>query len=226
MNKNIITIDGTACSGKGTLAQLLAQQLGWFHLDSGLLYRAAGYLLYQLPHQQAESFSVLKEELKCLSLERQDGVLKVLWHHTDITASLRTQQVSQWASLIAQESFVREALLPLQQEVVQLMQGVVADGRDMGTVVFPQALHKFYLTASVEVRAERRFAVERRSDDRITLNSVLEQLKERDLRDSTRRVAPLRKPQDALEIDTGACSIEEALALMLKHVKNIEIDKR
>jgi cytidylate kinase len=218
MKYKVVTIDGPACSGKGTIAKALASKLGWFHLDSGLLYRAVGYLFYQQPHQSHNDI-VLTELLNQLDIDYKGGELGLYWQNRNIIPELRSELVSKWASVVAQEDFVRHRLSLLQHRIAEVVQNLVADGRDMGTVVFPEAQYKFYLTASLRVRAERRFEAEKRYDSSVQFNNVRNHLEERDKRDSQRIFAPLRKPVDALEIDTGIYSIEEVLEKILKHIQ-------
>ncbi|NBV28906.1 (d)CMP kinase [bacterium] len=216
---NIITIDGPACSGKGTLARMLANKLNYFHFDSGLLYRAVGYIFFQTIHQP-HSKETLEKELEFTTLNYNEKKLSLTWRDKLLNDDLlRSEHVSRWASLVAQEEFVRAALLPIQRDIAHCVKDIVADGRDMGTIVFPQAAYKFYLTASLEIRAQRRFLSEQENDLTATFEKTLHQLQERDLRDTQRLFAPLRKPENAIEIDTSLFTIQQSLDLVLKQIE-------
>jgi cytidylate kinase len=218
---NIITIDGSACSGKGTLARMLAKKLNYFHFDSGLLYRAVGYIFFETA-KQPHTKETLDKELKHITFSYDDQELSLTWRGKLLDDSmLRSEHVSCWASLVAQEEFVRAALLPVQRDIADCVKDLIADGRDMGTIVFPQAAYKFYLTASLEIRAQRRFLAEQQYNATATFENTLNQLKDRDLRDSQRLFAPLRKPDNAVEIDTSLYTIEESLDLVLKEIKKL-----
>ena len=219
-NKNIITIDGPACSGKGTLSRRVAEHFGWLHLDSGLLYRSLAYVLLQhrISPEQVEE-SIIEQIAKELKFDVHDRSLSVSWNNYKLGNELRTEQVGHWASLVAREPITRQVLLKLQRSVAQKVGQLVADGRDMGTTVFPDAQFKFFLVAPLDVRAKRRFEDQRIINPLITYEAVLEQLKKRDLRDTERSIAPLKQAEDAIPIDTGSLSIEESFKIILSHVE-------
>jgi cytidylate kinase len=219
MTETIITIDGPGCSGKGTLATKLAQELGFFHLDSGLLYRALGYLaLHNEPilHTR-ESF---EEKISQLTFSFDNNQLHVFIDGKNIISELRTPSVSRWASIVAQWTYVRELLLPIQHKIGCVAKNIIADGRDMGTVVFPKAQWKFFLVANTEVRALRRWKQLSSIGIEQSLEEVTLELIERDKRDSHREFAPLIPDPDAIIIDTSHEEIENSLKKILNTIRN------
>lgn len=202
---NIITIDGPSGVGKGTLCQLLCEYTGYHFLDSGAIYRTLAYgaLAQNLQPDDQAGLVVLAEKLP---VEFIDG--KVLYKKEDISLSIRNEQVAGMASKIAALPEVRAALLQRQKDFAQ-SPGLVADGRDMGTVVFPQAKIKLFLTASAQVRAERR--VNQLKNQGVTANivQIIQDIVERDQRDASRSVAPLVPAPDAIVIDTSELDIAQ-----------------
>ncbi|UQB43105.1 (d)CMP kinase [Thiomicrospira microaerophila] len=202
---NIITIDGPSGVGKGTLCQLLCEYTGYHFLDSGAIYRTLAYgaLAQNLQPDDQAGLVALAE---MLPVEFIDG--KVLYKKEDISLSIRNEQVAGMASKIAALPEVRTALLQRQKDFAQ-SPGLVADGRDMGTVVFPQAKIKLFLTASAQVRAERR--VNQLKNQGVTANivQIIQDIVERDQRDASRSVAPLVPASDAIVIDTSELDIAQ-----------------
>lgn len=195
----IITIDGPSAVGKGTMAKRLASDLGYHLLDSGALYRlvAVNALQQRLDPNIA---SDAEKAVQNLHVEFDDD--KVYLNGTDVTTKIREENVSKAASQIAVHASVRRALFAFMQAFVKLP-GIVADGRDMGTVVFPHADVKLFLTAVTAVRAERRYKQLSKHAKNVTLDAVFSELVDRDARDSTRDEAPLIPAEDAVVIDTS-----------------------
>lgn len=209
----VITIDGPAGSGKGTIAALLAKQLAWSLLDSGAIYRVAAQaaLEAKLPLEDAEALVTLIQ-----SLEMRFAEGKVWRNGQDVSLAIRTPEAADATSRISTLPAVRAALMDRQRAFRQLP-GLVADGRDMGTVVFPDAKLKVFLTASPEIRAERR--LKQLSEQGIYANiiALIREIKERDERDSNRPIAPLRPADQALIIDSSQLSPEQVLSLILQN---------
>jgi cytidylate kinase len=211
MNQKIITIDGPSGSGKGTIAALVAAHLGWRVLDSGALYRLTGL---QARNQNADfhNADVLGEVAENLQVEFEHG--KILLEKQDVTDSIRSEKAGNDASRVAAVTQVRAALLGWQQHFAT-SQGLVADGRDMGTVVFPRAALKVFLTASAEERARRRYKQLKEKGMPVILTSLVEKIRERDERDMNREEAPLRAADDALTIDSSTLTIDEVVEQIL-----------
>ncbi|MED5525538.1 (d)CMP kinase [Gallaecimonas pentaromativorans] len=207
----VVTVDGPSGVGKGTLCQLLADRLGWHFLDSGAIYRvlALAALHHQCPLEDEEALVPLAAHLDVQFEPAAEGV-KVILEGEDVTKAIRTQEVAGTASQVAAFPRVREALLR-RQRAFQKAPGLVADGRDMGTVVFKTAPVKLFLTASAEVRAERRYQQLLASGQDAKIERLLTEIRERDERDANRAVAPLKPAEDALVIDTSHLSIEQVL---------------
>ena len=209
----VICVDGPTASGKGTLAVVLAKQLGYHFLDSGSLYRITALaalqrgLSLELAHEQSIADLVLG-----LKIVFSEG--RVFLDGTDVSDAIRTEEAGMNASKVSVLPLVRLALLDLQHHFRQLP-GLVADGRDMGTVIFPTAPLKVFLTASAERRAERRFKQLISKGISTTLPSLRADLEARDARDSSRSVAPLRPAQDAMLLDNSNLTVEESVDLVL-----------
>jgi len=200
----VITIDGPSGSGKGTLAQLVAADLGWHLLDSGALYRIVGAMCLR----RAVAFAAVDDVAElagALDISFAEG--RVTVDGLDLTDEIRTEDAGEHASRVAQHPQVRDAVLKLQR-CFRSPPGLVADGRDMGTVVFPQAELKIFLDASPEERAQRRYKQLKNKGLSVSLRGLLKQIKERDARDRGRAVAPLKPAADALVIDSTSMSID------------------
>jgi cytidylate kinase len=210
----VLTIDGPSGSGKGTIAQLVAKQLGWNYLDSGAIYRVLAQAAIK-HHVELDNEQQLAEIAKNLDLVfvLDNDVLIVLLEGDDVSNLIRSEQAGNAASKVAALPLVRAALLERQRAFRQLP-GLVTDGRDMGTEVFPFANHKVFLTASAEVRAKRRYKQLKEKGIECNLPALIAEISERDERDTQRQVAPLRPADDALQLDSSAMGIEA----VFKHV--------
>ncbi len=207
----LITIDGPAGSGKSTVSRKLSEKLGIPFLDTGALYRALAFFLHRKNISPVEG-AVLDAELAAVTVKLETNA--VLVNGEDVTQSIRSPRVDAVVSVYAALPSLRRKLLDLQRDQAG-EQGLVADGRDMGTVVFPQATLKIFLTASQEERASRRWKELRERGESCTLETVLEEVRRRDRIDSEREVAPLRVAPDAVILDTDGLSIEEVVQRLL-----------
>ena len=199
----IVAIDGPAASGKGTVAKKLAKILNLPHLDSGQLYR-------RIAHQVLKD-SVNPNDKKALI----ELTKKINFENTEIE-DLRNDNISSVASIISQYSEVRDQLIEYQRDFAS--NGAVVDGRDIGTIIFPNAKYKFYITASLEQRAERRYLQLKRDNAEIDRNNIKNDIKMRDLRDINRKIAALRKAVDAIEIDTTEMKIDDVIDFIVKYI--------
>ncbi len=214
----VITVDGPSGVGKGTISHLLARRLGWHFLDSGALYRltalAAQRHLIALDDEAAVAGVAAALDVEFLAEE--GGVIRIFLEKQDVSDDIRTEEAGNNASKAAALPAVREALLQRQRDFAQ-SPGLIADGRDMGTTVFPDADVKFFLTASARVRAERRYKQLKEKGFSANLVNLIEEIEQRDERDRTRTVSPLRPADDAITIDTSTKGIDEVFAEVLAH---------
>lgn len=233
--KLTIAIDGPAGSGKSSVAQRVAQILGYLYLDSGAMYRALGLKALQNNGLALSSHRELEELAACTIIELKptppdlvsEGVKnKVILDGIDVTQAIRTPEVAQAASQVAVIPKVRE-LLVAQQQRAGAGGGIVMEGRDIGTVVFPNAELKIFLEASPEVRAERRWKEHEEKGEHLTLAQVIEEVRERDKRDRERKVSPLIRAKDAVLVDNTAMDVEETarLIVMLARERESELAK-
>jgi CMP/dCMP kinase len=213
----VLTIDGPGGAGKGTVSRALASRLGWNYLDSGAIYRALAYAAVQrtLDLGDADALARLAETLDLTF--KTEGVPGVLLGGVDISLELSTETTGNAASIIAALAPVRKALFE-KQRAFRRLPGLVADGRDMGTVVFPEAQYKIFLTASAEERALRRYKQLKEKGIDVNLAKLTEEIEERDRRDRERAEAPLRAAADALVIDSTALGIEAVIAACLARI--------
>jgi len=217
----VLTIDGPSGSGKGTIARAVADRLGWHMLDSGAIYRAVGYAagLKDLDLSDAEAVARCAAETRIEFRDPGDGgETRVIINGQDATDAIRTETAGAAASAIAALPPVRKALVDKQLAFRQ-PPGLVADGRDMGTVIFPDAPFKVFLTASAAERAERRYKQLKAKGLAVTLTSLLHEIELRDARDASRTVAPLRPAVDAVVIDTTGQPIPAVVAEVLAVVR-------
>ncbi len=219
-NIPVIAIDGPSGSGKGTVSQQLATSLGWHYLDSGAIYRTLAYAAVLAGLDLSKD----KEKIVSLALElilafkpAADGGADVLLAGTDISASIRTEECGAMASKLAADSDIRAALLQRQRDFRQ-PPGLVADGRDMGTVVFPDAAYKFFLTASAQIRAERRYKQLKNKGISDSIPRLFTVISERDARDAGRTNSPLTPAADAIVLDTSEMSLEQVIGHVRQQV--------
>tara|TARA_Y100001934_G_C12104589_1_gene655591 strand:- start:88 stop:738 length:651 start_codon:yes stop_codon:yes gene_type:complete len=211
----IIAIDGPAGSGKSTTSKLVAERLGISHLDTGSMYRAV--TLYFIENQYHVDEINIDEVLESINIEISNEL--VFLNGRDVTSKLRDPKVSSLVSDISSLQKIRFKMVQLQRNISK-NKSIVIDGRDIGTVVFPEADFKFFITASIEVRASRRFDELKASNSDITLDEILGQIEKRDYFDSTRDNSPLKKASDAITIDTTRLSIDEQVNLILETINN------
>lgn len=217
MTAPVITLDGPSGSGKGTLAGLLANRLGWNLLDSGAIYRLLAYGAGKRGIDLADEAALveLAGQLDVEFVPGQPGQEQVtLLDGEDVTRAIRTEQAGAGASKVAALPAVRAALLD-RQRAFRAAPGLIADGRDMGTVVFPDAPLKIFLTASVEERARRRYLQLKEKGEAVNLAGLLDEIRARDERDTQRATAPLKPAEDALLLDSTELSIEQVLDRIL-----------
>ncbi len=222
---NIITIDGPSGSGKSTISRLLAERLGYVYLDTGAMYRAVG-LKADKTGIDLDDAGSLQSLLDGLELQLLPGGqdTKVILDGEDVSLDIRTAAMGMMASKVSAYGAVRDKMTALQQYMAKDGR-VVAEGRDTGTVVFPQALHKFYLNASAEERARRRTEQLHEQGMVAEYSEILEQIEKRDHDDSARTLAPLRPAVDAMQIDCTKMDIPAVLQLMLEKIKEGQHDK-
>ena len=216
----IIAVDGPSGVGKSSSSRTLAERLGYQYIDTGALYRVIGLLAWeqQTSPSDTEQLAALCENLLLRFVSSATGV-RIFLGERDITAEIRQPEVSQMASKVSAQPVVRQGLLALQRNMGK-RGGVVMEGRDIGTVVFPDADIKFFLDASAEERGRRRYAELQQQGVTTTIETTVREMAERDQRDSNREHAPLRCANDAIAIDTTGLSLDEVIDTMLRHVEN------
>lgn len=221
----VITVDGPSGTGKGTVCSYLAKWLGWHMLDSGALYRILAHeaIVAGVSMQDEEALSALALSLKVRFEHSTDGIHAIDANEKDISAAIRTEECASAASKIAAQASVRGALLQRQRDFLKLP-GLIADGRDMGTVVFPDAGVKIYLTASAEERAKRRYKQLNEKGISVNLPRLSAEISERDARDKARRVSPLIPADDAIVIDSTELTIGQVCNLVSERVIQVYED--
>ena len=218
MSNTIITIDGPVGSGKSTIGRLLAKRLGFVYLDTGAMYRVIALEARESGIDAADeaALAALCREIK-ISFKQSEDQQLVFSSFRDVTEAIRTPQISMLASSISAVKSVRNALVALQREI-GAHGGVVVDGRDAGTVIFPQAGFKFYLDASVEIRAQRRYKEFIEKKINIDYNNLFLDIQKRDHDDSNRSIAPLKPAPGAVIIDTTTMTREDVLKTISSHI--------
>ena len=220
MSAPVLTIDGPGATGKGTVSQRVADRLGWHYLDSGALYRALAVAAQQagVALEDPAPLAELAAGLEVEFVPRQDDVAQIRLAGQDISARARTEDTGARASQLAAWPAVRAALLKLQRDL-QRFPGLVAEGRDMGTVVFPGAEVKIFLTAQPAIRAQRRHKQLMQKGFDVSLPRLVEELRERDRRDAQRAASPLKPAHDASLLDTSTMTIEQVVDSILSRLQ-------
>ncbi len=220
-NPNIITIDGPSGVGKGTLAKNLSDELDWIVLDSGSLYRMIGYLSLKNDTKDFSKISqkIDKEEISFKFLKNNSNISLFLGQD-NLSEFIRNEEVAKLASEFAVMPKVRDFLFKIQRSFIEKGKGLVADGRDMGTVLFPEAKYKFFLTASAEERARRRENQLKESGLSVNIRILQERIEERDKKDSSRVISPLVPAEDAIVIDSSNIGINELKEMVLKLIRS------
>ena len=210
-----IAIDGPAGAGKSTMARRLAKELGYYYVDTGAIYRTVAYFfdLWGVSPKDIDGITRYIDELTINIEYDEDGVQHMIMNGMDVTDDIRTQEISQKASLVSAHAIVRDMLLGMQRDVAK-QHNVVMDGRDIGTVVLPKATVKFFLTASAEVRAKRRTDELIAKGQKANYNQILKEIQQRDYQDTHREVAPLKMCRDSIKLDTSDMDIDQVIAAM------------
>ncbi len=220
--KPVIAIDGFSSTGKSSISKIIAKSLGLIHMDTGALYRGITYFALQnyLDEDQAINMEKLLADLPKINLEFQnvDGELQLFLNGKNINKEIRFPQVSDNVSQVAKEADVRNYLLKAQRDIAE-KGGIIMDGRDIGTVVLPNADYKFFMTASQDERARRRFLELQLAGEETNVEIVKQNLTKRDKIDSEREVSPLKQAEDAILIDNTNINKEETIALILSYIK-------
>ena len=220
--KNIITIDGPSGVGKGTLAFSLAGRLGWNVLDSGLLYRLVGYLSFKNELETTQKIvQFLKKSKIKLITNLNESICEIELNDKILGKELRNENIASIASELAKEAEIRNAIIKIQRNAYDPKKGLIADGRDMGTIIFPEAALKVFLQASPEVRAERRANQLKEKGMSVIMHDLLEQIQQRDEEDTNRKISPLKPADDSLVIDTSNLSIKEVEEKVMENYKKL-----
>jgi CMP/dCMP kinase len=222
MKKYVIAIDGPAASGKSTTAKMLAKKMEYIYIDSGAMYRACGLRSLHLKIDLNDN-SALAEMLKDIRIEitYSNKGNRIFLNGEDVSDRIREADITKLSSEIAVIGIVRERMVQLQRGMGE-HGGVIMDGRDIGTVVFPEADFKFFMVAGVKTRAERRWKEARAKGENLLLSEIEIELIWRDKNDSTRKISPLKRAEDAIEVDTGVMSIEEQTEFIYKIIRGRE----
>ena len=213
--KYSIAIDGPAGADKSTIAKRLAKELGYYYVDTGAIYRTVAYFmdLWGVSPKDVDGVNRYIDELTIGIEYDEDGQQHMIMNGMDVTGEIRTQDISQKASLISAHAVVRDVLLDMQRDVAKV-HNVIMDGRDIGTVVLPKADVKIFLTASAEVRAQRRTEELLAKGQKANYQQILKEIQQRDYQDTHREVAPLKLARDSIKLDTSDMSIDEVVEKM------------
>lgn len=216
-----IAIDGPAGAGKSTMAKKLAKQLGYLYVDTGAIYRTVGYHMSLMGIGPKDKDGICRciDDVSIDIRYEDDGIQHMILNGADVTDRIRTPEMSAMASGVAAQPCVRSFLLDMQRDFAKT-HNIVMDGRDIGTVVLPDADVKIYLTASAEVRAKRRYDELIAKGEKVRYEDVLEDMKQRDWQDMHREIAPLKQAEDAVVLDTSDLNIEESIAAMIEIIRN------
>ena len=208
-----IAIDGPAGAGKSTIAKRLAKELGYYYVDTGAIYRTVAYFmdLLGISPKDVDGVERYIDELTIDIEYDEEGTQHMLMNGMDVTGDIRTQEISQKASLVSAHAVVRDVLLDMQRDVAK-KHNVIMDGRDIGTVVLPKATVKIFLTADAAVRARRRCDELNAKGQKANFDKVLKEIEQRDYQDTHREIAPLKQAKDAVKVDTSALDIDGVLA--------------
>ena len=220
--KYSIAIDGPAGAGKSTIAKKLAAELGYHYVDTGAIYRTVAYFMDLLGVSPKDVDGVERyiDELTIGIEYDEDGKQHMIMNGMDVTDEIRTQEISQKASLVSAHAVVREVLLDMQRDLAK-EHNVIMDGRDIGTVVLPKATVKIFLTASPEVRAKRRCDELIAKGQKAKYETILKEIQQRDYQDTHREIAPLKLARDSIKVDTSEMDIDQVVA----HIRNIVKEK-
>lgn len=221
MEKKIsVAIDGPAGAGKSTIARRLAAELGYRYVDTGAIYRTVAYFmdLWGVSPKDVDGVNRYIDELTIGIEYDEDGLQHMIMNGMDVTQDIRSQDISQKASLISAHAVVREVLLDMQRDMARNYD-VVMDGRDIGTVVLPKATVKIFLTASPEVRAERRCKELQEKGQKAQYAQILKEIQQRDYQDTHREIAPLKMCRDSVKVDTSNLNLEESVAAIRKIIE-------
>ena len=220
--KNIITIDGPGGVGKGTLAFSLAKKLNWNVLDSGLIYRLIGYLFLKEGIDTSKKIiSYINKSKIQLITNLNAGICEIELNDKVLGKELRNENIASKASKFAKEKEIRNVIIKIQRKAYDPKKGLIADGRDMGTIIFPEAALKVYLQASPEVRAERRANQLKERGMSVIMHDLLKQIQQRDEEDINRKISPLKPADDSLVIDTSNLSIKEVEEKVMENFKKL-----
>ena len=218
---NLITIDGISGAGKGTLAKSLALELNYSLLDSGNLYRLVGLIAKRLKTSNSEEIAKeLNSRKITMEFDNLKGLTEVFFGSERVTEELRHEEVAMEASNFAKDSFIRNTLIKHQKDYFDSNKGLIADGRDMGTVIFPEARWKFFLIASIEERAKRRLRQLKEVGLEVNMPTLIDNIKVRDEQDKNRDISPAVPAEDALTIDTSNLSAEGLKNKVLEIIKD------
>ena len=215
-----VAIDGPAGAGKSTMAKRVASELGFLYVDTGAIYRTVGYHMWLMGigPKDADGIKRCLDDVNIEIRHEDDGVQHMILNGKDVTGEIRTPEMSKYASGVSAQKCVRDFLLEMQRKFAR-RHNVVMDGRDIGTVVLPNAQVKIFLTASAEERARRRFEELSQKGEKVSFEKVLQDMKQRDKQDTERAIAPLKAAPDAVKLDTSGNTIEQSIDEILAIVR-------